>query len=283
MISLQSDLLYIEVNPVGAELSSVFSKKSRIEYLWQGGEEWRYRAPALFPIVGRLKNGAYTHKGKSYSMQIHGFLHDRPFDVIETTVDSVHFRTTSDAETLKIYPFGFVLDFIFTLKWNEIKIEYRVTNNGKTPLLYNIGAHEGFICPRHEGELFSDYWLDFGGQITQTALNASGLLLNKTGVLNGKFDFSDGAFVNESIVITSLPSNSVQLASKKSKERLEIRYYDAPNLVLWSPTKRFVCIEPWWGLPDYENASGELSQKSGIIVQFPGETREFLRSILIYE
>ena len=68
--------LRAEISPVGGEIQSLgrIEDGKFIEYFWQGlPEYWSGRSPLLFPIVGRLRGGAYTYKGKKYEMRCHGF------------------------------------------------------------------------------------------------------------------------------------------------------------------------------------------------------------------
>ena len=70
---IENDCLSVEINEKGAELFSIKSKKTGIEYLWQGNPEfWKDRATILFPICGRLFGGKYTYNGVEYEMPIHG-------------------------------------------------------------------------------------------------------------------------------------------------------------------------------------------------------------------
>ena len=73
MQRIENEFLTVDVNENGAELWSIKSKKTGIEYLWQGNAEyWKGRAPILFPICGRLFEGKYFYDGKEYAMPIHG-------------------------------------------------------------------------------------------------------------------------------------------------------------------------------------------------------------------
>ena len=49
--TLKNDKLTVEINSLGAELTSVKSTDGH-EYIWQGSE-WKKHAPILFPVCGR--------------------------------------------------------------------------------------------------------------------------------------------------------------------------------------------------------------------------------------
>lgn len=74
MITLENEKLRLKMNLTGAELTSVFNKKNKTEYLWQADPQfWGRHAPVLFPVVGRLKDDTFTYQGQSYSLGQHGF------------------------------------------------------------------------------------------------------------------------------------------------------------------------------------------------------------------
>ena len=58
MIKIENDFLIVKAKAEGAELTSIFNKKTTLEYLWQAEKEWPKHAPILFPIVGQLKNNS---------------------------------------------------------------------------------------------------------------------------------------------------------------------------------------------------------------------------------
>jgi galactose mutarotase-like enzyme len=58
-VSLSSADLTAEVNPLGAQLSTLRDRTGR-DLLWDGEPSvWTGRAPLLFPIVGTLAGGSY--------------------------------------------------------------------------------------------------------------------------------------------------------------------------------------------------------------------------------
>src|SRR5436190_15802928 len=71
----------------GAELCSL-KNADGLELLWQAGPKWARQSPVLFPIVGRVKNDEYRHRGKTYPMKQHGFARDFRFDWMEQGASS---------------------------------------------------------------------------------------------------------------------------------------------------------------------------------------------------
>ncbi len=105
-VIIENDILKATIEAKGAELSSVFHKEHQLEYMWSGDAAyWGKKSPVLFPIVGTLKDDSYIFNGKKYTLSRHGFARDYTFEVENHTEDKVSFLLTSNAETLKNYPF----------------------------------------------------------------------------------------------------------------------------------------------------------------------------------
>ncbi|NQZ60268.1 MAG: aldose 1-epimerase family protein, partial [Lentisphaeraceae bacterium] len=78
---LHNSELSIEISSLGAELKSL-SKIDGDEFLWQGtAPYWQKSSPLLFPIIGNLRDAAYTWEGQRYAMNIHGFASEAEFEL----------------------------------------------------------------------------------------------------------------------------------------------------------------------------------------------------------
>ena len=288
---LESDLLYVEINPLGAELSRLYSKRTGREYLWQGDPNiWERQAPVLFPIVGRLKDDTYTYNGKDYTLPCHGFAPDVIFETKGPRDDTIIFTYSDNKETRAVYPFAFKMQVIFTIRWSQVDITYHITNKTNGPMYFSCGSHEGYNCPWLEDEAFEDYFLEFDHEATYESCTVSpdGLLMEPfyTVVENGRvLPLDHRIFENgTSLVFINIPTGKVSLGSHKSKERVIISYGDAPNLVVWSmPDAPYICIEPWWGLPDFEDSDGQFISKPAIINLEKGEVFNWKHTVNIYE
>lgn len=126
--TLENENLSIVVSEQGGELQSIYGKKEQQEYLWQGNPEiWSDRAPNLFPYIARLTNGMYTYQGKTYQMQIHGFVMYRALNGTKND-NELCFELRADEETYKQYPFQFVYRIKYRLEENRVCITYEVEN-----------------------------------------------------------------------------------------------------------------------------------------------------------
>lgn len=288
--TIQSDGLFVDINDKGAELCSIFSKKTHKEYLWQGDPNiWGRQAPVLFPIIGRLKDGKYTYNGKEYQMPRHGFASGMDFTVRQTEEGSLIFTCEDTKETLAMYPFSFTFHVIYTLQWNVLETIYFVVNRTDGPMYFSFGSHEGFNCPMVEGETFEDCYIEFDHVNDYKCLtNSENILLTDekyTVIENGKrLPLNYGLFENDALIFERIPSGKLILGSNKSKEKIEVAYDNAPHLGLWTkPGAPYLCIEPWVGLPDFEDTDGDLTKKRGIIKLEKEEHFSWRHNISIYE
>ena len=155
--TIENEALKVQISDRGAELMSIQTKDGT-EYLWQGDEAyWGDRALNLFPYIARLTEGKYTLDGRTYHMDIHGFVKGSVLEVQEQEADRIAFRLTQSEETLKQYPFDFVYQIRYELEGSRLSVVFSVENpNGRT-MYFGIGGHPGFFVPMEEGLAFEDY------------------------------------------------------------------------------------------------------------------------------
>ena len=124
MHTIENDLLRVQIDPVGAELASVFKKSTQQEYMWQGDPNiWGSQAPVLFPIIGGLKEGTYFFNDTAYQLPKHGFIrYNQGLKVDQQSPTKVSFSLESNTETLTMYPFRFYFEVAFELI--EIRFRY---------------------------------------------------------------------------------------------------------------------------------------------------------------
>jgi galactose mutarotase-like enzyme len=101
MTIIENDYLRLTAQVKGAELTSIFDKERKIEYLWQADtKHWGRHAPVLFPIVGRLQENSFSYNGNSYSMNQHGIARDMNFQVLEKHLNFFLFTSTYELDIL---------------------------------------------------------------------------------------------------------------------------------------------------------------------------------------
>lgn len=273
MITLQNDQLTVSVSTKGAELQSIKNPAEGIEYLWQGDTAfWGRKAPVLFPIVGRLKNDQYSYKGISYPLNQHGFARDSEFHVEEQTATMVRLTTHSTPETKTYYPFDFQLTLTYTLEENTVNVSYLVKNTHESEDLYfSIGGHPGFNVPMTSDTTFEDYYLSFLPRRTRRQIPLKGAYLDlesKTlGQTNTEIALKRALFDNDALIYETKGKNVFSIRSEKTAHSVSLSFEDFPFTGIWSPPKKespFVCIEPWFGIADSTDFTGELNEKLGI-------------------
>lgn len=253
------------INSKGAELISL--KKNEREYIWEGNPKfWGKHSPILFPIVGTLKENFFIHNNKNFELSRHGFARDNEFEIVEYSDNKVVFTLLSSSATLKIYPFDFELQVIYTLKKNNLRISYKVKNNSLEKLPFSIGGHPAFALPQK----FEDYSLLFEKQETLTTYELENdLVSNKTKTFELKekqFPLDYSTFENDALIFKTMESKSIEILEKQ-KPMLKFSFNDFPNFGIWTKTNApFICLEPWLGYSDTSNANGNLFEKEGIII-----------------
>ena len=277
MHTISNEFLSIRIAEKGAELQSVFHKKNDLEYLWQAGAEWSKRSPVLFPIVGGLKGGQYSHAGKTFKLGRHGFAREMDFQAEEINSSSAIFLLTSSEKTKAVYPFDFSFRIKYLLEENKLTIQITVENTGEENMFFSVGAHPAFNVPLVPGTQYDDYYLQFNQKESAEIwpLTEDGLV--KTGSVfffdnEDQFPLNKEMFAKDALVFKSLQSDSISLRSDKTNHGLTVHFPGFPYFGLWAANNaNFVCIEPWCGIADSENASGNLEEKEGIMALTPKE------------
>jgi len=271
--TLQSADLSVEVNPIGMEISSIKSKTTDLEYLWQGNPAvWNGQAPVLFPIVGSLKDGFTIIDGKKYEMPKHGILRHSEKPLLKAqTANSVIFSLKWDEESLQHYPFKFEFEIKFTLKGKMLEVSHKITNHGNETMLYLLGGHPAFNCPLRAGEVYEDYLLEFSKAETDSTwiVEDTGLIglqqklvLDNTAIL----PLHPHMFANDALIFKQLDSREVTLKHKDRGTILSVNFEDFDYLGIWAkPEAPFVCIEPWLGIGDSSDSNHHFEEKDGIL------------------
>ena len=252
-------------------------KGATVISLQKDGQEFLYRddenlnsperprcgIPFLFPIFGRLKDGAYTWEGNHYAMAIHGFGHTTPWQVEAYRDNFLSLILEANESTLSQYPFHFRVTLDFTVKDGTLTIAQTYENRGATPMPYNYGFHPYFLTEKLENihvETTADTFFDFavGGRA-----------------------FGHGT------VSLSLPEGAPEtgaafmgvhgptiLHNEAEGKRLTMEFDDSFHThVLWNlGGKKFLCVEPVNGTADGLNKGVYLTLN-------PGETKKAFVSL----
>ena len=262
----------IGVYSKGAELFSYKVKGE--EFMWEGNPEfWGASSPVLFPFVGTVKNQTYSYGGKEYAITTrHGFARTEEFELAERTENSLKFKFSSNEETLKKYPFEFDLFITYTIDKDILEVRYDVVNRTSGEMYFSIGAHPAFALKVNDEISLDDYYLELekNEEVRRIPLLENGLAERKecTGYFlkgENRIDINDSIFNEDAIIFENIKSKKVVIKCKKNSKILEMNFEGFPFIAFWSkPGAPFVCLEPWYGITDFEDATGKLEEKKGI-------------------
>ncbi len=119
-----------------------------MEYIWNGNPSvWKFRAPILFPIVGRLKDGYFLWQGKEYHLPNHGFSRDLEHSVVVREKERLVWRLQDTPYTRELFPWPFVLETEYQLVDSTLVFRTMVTNPGQQELAFSLGSHTGLVYP----------------------------------------------------------------------------------------------------------------------------------------
>ncbi|WP_353626367.1 aldose 1-epimerase family protein [Bacillus sp. JCM 19041] len=273
MILIENEHLLVEIANKGAEIRSIWHKGREKQLMWDGDPAyWGRVSPVLFPIVGKLKDNQYTHKGDTYKLPQHGFLRDQVFVTNTLKQEEALFHFESSNQFADVYPFEFTAYIKYTLEGNTLKVSWKVSNDNNEPMYFSIGAHPAFNIPFREDGQLADYELDIqpGEGIKQYELKDGFVQEKQQETVATTLSLTDDLFATDALIYEN--ANKITLRSTKDKtEQITVQFPDFPYVGVWSKYNEedqsiapFVCIEPWFGHADTPETSGELSKKKGI-------------------
>ncbi len=278
--TIKNNMIEVVISDHGAEVQSVKGAHTGEEYMWQADPEiWGRHAPVLFPIVGRLKNDEYKYQGKTYHMGQHGFARDCDFEVENHTQESITFLLKDNEKTREMNPFKFEFRVNYNLMNNLLEENFSVVNKSDETMIFGVGGHPGFNLPVNNGEEKEDYYFDMHPSIARVKIPLKGAYLdwnNRSLASTDSFiGLSDELFKDDALIYELHGhDNKVSLRTDKSKFHMIVWTRNAPYVGIWSQypnTANYVCIEPWWGIADREDADGELEHKYGMNHLEPGK------------
>lgn len=281
MVTLKNNWLTVKINSFGAEMQSVIDRKTGYEFIWQADEDyWGRHAPVLFPIVGRLKNDQYEYNGKTYEMTQHGFARDSEFEVEEETVNSVVFSLKDTEDTLKVYPFKFTLRVKYLLHKNKVTVTYEIINPSTADVMYyGVGGHPAFnVSKELGGEEFEQvsFQLEPERKYSQIPLSEDGLLKANQVLQKDaqELKITHNIFKEDALVYKIDAQTEMVLSDQTNQVEIRLKPSRMDYVGVWtSYPKRagFICLEPWAGLADTTDTSGQYDEKLGINELGPNE------------
>ncbi len=282
-IVIKNSFLTAEFSTVGAELISLKNTDGK-EYIWQNEENyWAAHCPIVFPICGGLLNDKFKYGGKEYALQKHGFARKMEFEVESVSTTFASFSLTANEATLASYPFNFKFFVNYTLVDNTLVVDYVMKNIDDKALYFSVGGHEGYAL----SEDFTDYSIKFEHKENLNSYVLEGNYLSHNPINVGEntdsLDLDYKYFAVDALSFIDLKSRKASIYNKKTgKTELTVTYVGFPTLFLWTkPNAKYICIEPWAGMPDRTDGDGILEHKQGIIKIEKGDSKKLTHSISI--
>jgi galactose mutarotase-like enzyme len=271
MVTLENDVLKVEVEAKGAELKSVKNKFTKLEYMWSGDPAfWGKTSPVLFPVIGTLKQDTFLFKERPYALSRHGFARDSVFERTDTKKDSAVFILKSSPTSLLKYPFEFEFEIQYRLVNDFLEVTYHVKNIGEETMYFSVGGHPAFRVPLTDNSTYEDHRLEFDSveDAPRWPISQEGLIektpvpfFKKTSVLS----LTRSLFNEDALVFKNLKSTQVSIKSSAHSHGIDFYFKGFPFLGIWAAKNAdFVCIEPWCGIADSVSHDQHLESKEGI-------------------
>ena len=133
--TIHNEFLTLTVDTHGAEAVSLKNAAGE-ELLWQADPAiWKRHAPILFPWTGKLVDGTFTAKGKTWKGGQHGFARDLEHTLLRAEGDTIQLELRADdaikAERFDLIAIGRPLidnpDYLAKVKKGEALTPYADT------------------------------------------------------------------------------------------------------------------------------------------------------------
>lgn len=265
MYTITNGILTVTISEKGAELQSVM--KNGKEYLYQGDEGWKRKAPLLFPWAGRLKDFRYSLDGVVRQMGQHGFARDTVMEVEDQGLDYIIFTFKPTAENLEVYPRDFVFHHGYRLLEDKLEFVTRIENKSGKEMPFGLGYHPGFKFLGGMDENF--FTVTSEKELVKLGATPEGKL--KTTEPEPVKDHFDLNYMKQDDTMIIFHSQKALFTSLDRSIELDMGTF--PYLVLWENNyDKFICIEVWDNLPSMPEEE-EVFETRGHLVRLPaGET-----------
>ncbi len=272
---IENETLEVSVKDFGAVLTSIRSKKSGHEFLWQGDPAvWNGQSPILFPIIGKLLDDKCRIGGKEYEIIRHGLARHRDFACISESENELVFLQKSDDETKKAYPFDYELYITFKIDDNRLTVTHTVKNPNSETMYFSLGAHPAFNCALGDRLVLEKRETLYSERIDNDSVitGETDLIFDNTDTLV----LTEHLFDKDALIFENVQSDYITLYCAEAHTEMRFTFGKAPFLAIWAkPAAPYVCIEPWYGINDSYEKKEDFSMKRGIVSLPAGDTFAF--------
>jgi aldose 1-epimerase len=244
--------------------------------------------PLLFPFPGRIGKAKYSYAGREYQLEpgdafgnaIHGFVHKRPWRVIEQSPSRVvgEFQASiDDPSLLDLWPSDFRIRVNYEVRGRELLSDVHCENTGDAALPFGFGTHTYFRLPLAEGtdpeatEVYApiaEIW-----ELHDMLATGKMLPLSDATMLDGRplagrpFDTSYTGLKPEADGLVHTWIRDPQ--SGRTVTQLFDQSF-TQCIVYTPPHRKAICLEPYTCLPDSFRLTAE-GHNTGLRVLGPGE------------
>lgn len=190
--------------------------------------------PVLFPITGGLPGNQLPLAQGTFTLGQHGFARQLPWRMQELEDGhGVCLQLNETADTLKAYPFRFLLSMEVRLAPHALDISTTVTNHSDAVMPFSFGLHPYF-------NLSSFETVHIEG-LPETCLDH--LTMATASTADQMQQLASG------IDLLVRPTGPIRLVDEAAGSTLELQLSHPFDLVvLWTePPRPMICIEPWSG------------------------------------
>ncbi len=271
MYSIENDYFKLVLDEFGGSIKALYDKNCNNENLFYepDSRSWSGTDVVIFPFVARLKNQKYTVDGKEYHLKNHGIIRYENLDLFEKTDNSIILKLDSNSKTKLLYPFDFHFEVKYELNNNMLSISYLVKNKGASDMYFSLGGHPALKTSGIYTDLrfeYSETKLIFENYINtkQYVLNESGDLI--TGIKNVKLPkeiILKKKMITDykTLIYDAKDINKVVLETNHHQYIFNTSLSEVLAIWTWPTYGDYICIEPWWGIPDMNNPNLELKEK----------------------
>ena len=225
----------------------------------------------LFPVIGGLKDGQYSYEGRTYKLPSHGFARASEFSVTRAGEDCAELTLVSSAKTREGYPFDFSLRCSFQLERAGIAVRYDVTNTGAgactSPSALTRRSSSRLPAGRWRTTTCCSNGTKHGAMVFQGRHGDRREDGRSPREQPGAQPFADDCFDQGILIFKHPVSREFSIVNSRNARAVKVITEGVPYVGVWSKPggAPFVCIEPWHGIPDMSDTSGNLVDKEGIL------------------
>ena len=290
MVIIESNDLLVKIDKFGGQMSSIYHKKNKIEYLWQKDTSyWSSSAPVVFPVIGKLNNLTMYHEGNKYEIKSNGLIRYSALTVLRAENNFVEFLFKNEGDNLKRFPFHCSLLLRYKLIRNKLIVSATIKNESDSTMYYFYAGHPGFNVPLFKNEKYNDYYVEFAEneQLSIYDVCETGQLLNKKILFlenERRFFIQKKLFQKEALAFIHPKSKCISIKSINHSHEIKVSYEDFDNLAVWSPYYKdkdikFICIEPWIGHTEFKDYTGDWKSHDEIACLEPKRSKQYVYSI----